>query len=190
MPSQGPNSGGTFVDDASIGTITWSNPGNAVASDNAYATAVLATSDVSHYLKATNFGFSIPTNDMIVTGILVEIERSGVGTADVQDSQLKIVKAGNIGGSQMRSSTAWPTTDTIAAYGGNGELWGLLWTPDDINAANFGVALAATDAAGANTAQVDQIRITVFYAGSNRIQSQAGNHRVNSGGMGQPDWVS
>lgn len=75
----GPNGTGTGADDASVGTITWSNPGNITASDNTYATNLTGCiTSVSHYLKATNFGFSVPAGATI-TGITVEIERKGTG---------------------------------------------------------------------------------------------------------------
>ena len=47
----------TVVDDASIGTDTWANPGNATASDNVYAQ--VSVGGFSHYLKATGFGFAM-----------------------------------------------------------------------------------------------------------------------------------
>lgn len=144
----GPNSPGTLVDDASIGTLPWGSPNNAAISDNSFASATedagssadpiwdnavrivkggsigstdkstgvnWASSDpnsyiryggssdlwgetwtvaqinasdfgialsghtnpeyqVTHYLKCTNFGFSIPS-ESIISGIAVEIER-------------------------------------------------------------------------------------------------------------------
>jgi hypothetical protein len=77
MANTSATSPGTMVDDATVGTVAWTNPTNAGASDNSYAT--IGTSGrcgvfTGHYLKATNFGFSIPVGATI-TGILVEIER-------------------------------------------------------------------------------------------------------------------
>lgn len=142
MSDTGRKNPGTMADDSAVGTIAWSNPDNAKASDNVYAIASsfgnaniqdkvvklttssgivgsnladiftywgvegyvsngsssekwglsLTPSDInstdfgmvlqvqayngtqSHYLKATNFGFSIPTN-ATVDGVLVEIEK-------------------------------------------------------------------------------------------------------------------
>jgi hypothetical protein len=77
--SNGPRNGGTFADDASIGTVTWTSPANAQYSDNIRASAILTTTyRVSHYLKATNFGFNIPGNATI-QGIQVDVERSVSG---------------------------------------------------------------------------------------------------------------
>src|SRR3989338_344188 len=59
---QGPNFPSSVVNDTSIGDTSWDNPGNATTSNNSYASITHLTSgDVTNYLKATNFGFSIPT---------------------------------------------------------------------------------------------------------------------------------
>ena len=56
----GPNSPGTTSTDATVGTITWSNTGNIVSSDDTRSNAVLNNNgDVTYYLTATNFGFAI-----------------------------------------------------------------------------------------------------------------------------------
>lgn len=67
-----PRTAGTLADDSAVGTITWTTPENADDSDDTYATAAVGT---SHYLKATNYGFNIPTSATI-TGVRVSIERS------------------------------------------------------------------------------------------------------------------
>lgn len=67
-----PRTAGTLADDSAVGTITWTTPENADDSDDTYATAAVGT---SHYLKATNYGFNIPTSATI-TGVRVSVERS------------------------------------------------------------------------------------------------------------------
>lgn len=152
--SIGPLSPGTMADDATVGTVAWTNPNNAKVSDNVYATADVTTgpacdnsiklvkggvisgtdlsagagyptsdaytsfgsssnlwglslvpgdinasnfgvavsakksdgSVITHYLKATNFGFTIPTG-AIINGVVVEVERynnalSSIGNID------------------------------------------------------------------------------------------------------------
>ena len=77
--TSGPLSPTTVVDDASFGGASWFPPGNAMASDNTYATTAPGGSP-THYLKATNFGFSIPSPAQIL-GIQVFVERkSSLGT--------------------------------------------------------------------------------------------------------------
>lgn len=76
----GPNNPATAVNDASAGTFTWTNPTNCFTSNDARATQ--SVQGLSHYLKATNFGFAIGVANNI-DGIRVDIERSTVGSSDV-----------------------------------------------------------------------------------------------------------
>jgi Tfp pilus assembly protein PilX len=52
----------------------WTTSSNIVSSNNSYATASIAASSTSANLDATNFGFSIPSGNMIV-GISASVER-------------------------------------------------------------------------------------------------------------------
>lgn len=70
--SVGPSSPTANGNDASIGTVAWSNRPFAMASDNSYATVANAT---SNYLSLTNFGFAIP-GGATIDGIEVSIEKS------------------------------------------------------------------------------------------------------------------
>lgn len=161
MATSGPNSPGTLADDSGVGTIAWSNPSNAASSNNSYATAALAISEVSHYLKATNFGFSIPGGSTI-NGITVEIEQSQTG-ALIKDHRVRIVKGGSIGSTDKAAAGNWTVMDGYITYGGAADLWGETWTDSDINATTFGVAIAAINNGAMATAQVDHIRITITY---------------------------
>lgn len=115
----------------------------------------------THYLKATNFGFSIPTGAAI-SGIVVEIERKESAANVARDNRVRIVKGGTIGTTDKASASEWPTTDTYATYGSDVDLWGETWTVADINSSNFGVAISAMGLGG-GTASIDHIRITVYY---------------------------
>jgi len=156
----GPNSPSTVVDDASIGTVAWSNPANARVSDDSYAQAILPVGTVSHYLKATDFGLLLPPGATPL-GILVEIERRRI--YPVVDYRVRIVKGGNIGSAERARAEIWPTSDAYAVYGGDSDLWDETWTPGDIE--TLGVALSATPSGtGASRfAQVDHIRMTLYY---------------------------
>lgn len=77
------------------------------------------------------------------------------------DHAVRLMKGGVIGGSNLASASAWPTSDAYASYGGATELWGQSWLLADINASNFGAALAARVQNG--TARVDHMRVTVYY---------------------------
>ena len=165
MASEGPKSPATTVDDASVGTVAWSTPNNSQASDNSYATATLVSPTQTHYLKATNFGFSIPSGATI-DGIVVEAEVSEIDIdGQGNDYRARIVKGGTIGATDKANATTWGTTDTYLSHGGITDLWGETWTAADINAANFGFALSAQLVTGTSLLpQIDHIRITVYYS--------------------------
>ena len=162
---------GTMANDTAVGTEAWSVVDNAKASDDNRAFNTSSFNDpvlpfITNYLKATNFGFEIPTGATI-NGILVEIERSErSGFGSVYDSEVKIVKAdGSIGTTNKAdTATAWTGTDSYFEYGASDDLWGETWTASDINDADFGAVLAANVFSGTFvSAGVDHIRITVYY---------------------------
>lgn len=158
---------GTVVDDTSFGSKAWSNESNAKSSDNAYATAALKAAEVSHFLKATNFGFGLPEN-AAVTAIYVSVERKASALSMIYDSQVRLCLNGEVlvGGSahDKASNQPWPTSDTTRIYGDPNPLWGLKWTPTQINSTGFGAAIN-TENLGASeaTASIDAISITVYY---------------------------
>lgn len=165
MASEGPNSPATAVDDAGVGTIAWTNPGNVLASDDVRATVALALNEISHYVKVTDFGFAIPAGATI-DGVIAEIERQANAATGIRDEEVKLVKGGTISGdNKADQATAWPqNTDAYRSYGGAADLWGLTWSDTDINATTFGVALACKNYdVPSRTGRVDHVRMTVHY---------------------------
>lgn len=183
MASSGPLSPGTLADDSGVGTQTWNNTGNAGASDDSYADVSLLFGQTSHYLKATNFGFAIPSGATI-DGIVVAIEKSATVGSSVVDSQVRIVKGGTIGATDKASGTNWPTTDAYSTYGSSSDLWGETWTHTDINASTFGAALSAAWVANTPTANVDHIRITVHYTDPATGSSSSSSRLLTTLGVG------
>lgn len=165
MATEGPLYAGAGADDSGVGTLTWSNTGNITAEDSSPA-GVSGKSATSHYLTATSFGFAIPTGSTI-DGITVEIRKRRLG--DLQsapsDVQVRIIKGGAIGATDRSSAVAWGTSYAYTTYGSSSDLWGETWTVTDINATDFGLALAVSFGAGKfnSGAQVDAVRITVTY---------------------------
>ena len=166
-------SGATFVDDASVGTVAWNNPANAGASDNSYADIGFGSGPRdSHYLKATNFGFTEVKGTIL--GVVMEFERKHKATGPgAHDGSIKLVKGGTIQGNDKAIAYpdfdgAWPSSDTYKSYGSSSDLWGLALTRDDIMASNFGVAIAAHlhDVHGGD---IDHIRLTVHYSFRRRL---------------------
>lgn len=156
-----------MADDATVGYIAWTNPNNAKVSDDSYATADCYG---THYLKATNFGFSVPTGATI-NGITAEFETKYIsGTENVYYGIVKIVKADGTIGSTNRGGNEALTWSYVAdhydLFGANNDLWGEIWTAEDINNYNFGVVITGNDpgdGSGSAVGGVDHIRITVYY---------------------------
>lgn len=118
----------------------------------------------SNYLKATNFGFSIPAGATI-NGIKVEIEQAVDTGAYSIESAVRIVKAdGSIGSTNKSTSAVVPSSDAYVTYGGASDLWGESWSSSDINDADFGVVVSFQGTDGITL--VDHIRITVYYTTS------------------------
>ena len=164
--SQGPLSPATSGTNNSIGTIDWSNTSNVFVSDgNRALSNNLTSGDVSYYLTATNFSFSIPAGASI-DGIIVEIQRSDAsGSGNIKDNIVKLIKGGAIVGVDKSSGGNWPSSDSYTSYGSSTNTWGSIFTSADINANDFGVAISINKigAPGINDGRINHIRITVYY---------------------------
>jgi len=173
------------------GGANWTNPGNAASSDNVYAT-VSVDGTVSDPLQCLNYGFSIPTGATIL-GIEVNIERRSSATPGSDDASVRLVKAGAVGGTDLQTNTAYPTTDTVETHGGSAQLWGQTWTPGNINATDFGVVITVQKASAAGAAQtvsIDEIEITVYYSTPSQARSPAAAGNCTTLGGGGANWTN
>ena len=167
--TDGPRDAGLGTNVASIGTETWLTPENITQAGYPYATTstLYHRHRFSNYLQGTQYGFAIPDN-VTITGIEVTINRkANATTPNILDVAVSLVKAGAIVGDNKASPEVWPATFTAVTYGGPTDLWGITWTPSDINSADFGVVLAVgrdnyND--GPRWATVDTMQIKVYYA--------------------------
>lgn len=159
MASQGPLGCGTGADDAGVGTLSWTNVSNITADDGNNATANSAGSGTTHYLKATNFGFTIPSGATI-NGLVVDWKRHA-SSGTITDNRIRVIKGGVIGATEEGSGSTWNTTEETDTFGGSAVLWGETWTTADINASNFGFAMSAN--INANQARVNYVQATVYY---------------------------
>ncbi|MBI2595268.1 glycosyltransferase [Candidatus Daviesbacteria bacterium] len=167
--STGPNSPSSCADDGAVGTLTWTNDSNATAQDD--QTAVMQGTDngTSEYEECVGFSFNLAPTDT-VAGVLLEadIYSSGTSTRPIIDNSVKLSQAGTITGNDQATTDAWPTsdTDTYTSWGSSSNLWGVSWTPADINDPNFGAGISArktTTAGNPGTGKIDHVRMTVYY---------------------------
>lgn len=190
----GPSFAGTGADDSSVGTVTWSNPTNVTASDNTRANVTTTTaSETSHYIKATNFGFSIGGGT--VDGILCEVEQFGTfvgGSSVPNENSIRLVNgAGTIIGDNKSTSAALPNgsgNEAFVSYGGSADTWSASLTPSDINDTDFGCVYSVdlnSDGADDSDGFVDSIRITVTHSpgvgGRRRIITRNAGTVITSG---------
>ena len=174
---------GTAADDAAIGSIAWLGINSIKVADTSYAYASIISGSPSHYAKATNFGFAIPTGATI-DGIIAEA-RVGVtdGLGTTQDNAVRIVKAdGTIGATDKSNTTQWASLAYLS-HGGATDKWGETWTEADIEDVDFGFALSAknNDTEDGDMAKIEHVRMTVYYTegGSNTCTySGTGNWNV------------
>ena len=138
----------------------WATPGEIVTSDNVYAESYGDSTESSQVLTASAFGFTLPTNALVV-GIQVDIERKRGGNP-VTDNSVRLVKAGTPVGDNASRTEIWLFTEGTITFGGANDLWGTTWTYGDINNAGFGVALIV-NMVNLGYASVDHIQITVTY---------------------------
>lgn len=157
--SSATNITGTGANQTGIGSNAWTLPNRIQVNDGTFSPAVCP----SNYLKATNFGFSIPSNATI-EGIVVNVDRSASVVNTVTEAEIKLLKAGTIVGNNAATVNYWPTTAAVASYGSSSGLWGTTWTYSDINDTNFGVVLATQSSPTGKTGYVDYISITVYYS--------------------------
>ena len=183
-----PNPPSAATNDATLGSVDWSNPGNVVADDGTAATAALTTggSTTSKYLKATGFGFNIPSSATI-TGVMAEVERyKDVSTNKIQDAAIRLVKANSVVGNSQSSNTVLTSVPTYRSYGHDTNLWGTSLTPSDVNSTTFGLAYSAsfTSGSGTTNVNVDHIRLTVYYTDTNGDAIQFANSSAGVDGTG------
>ena len=138
----GPNDPSIVNDNTTVGTIGWTTLNKVKASDDVYATTILDDNEISYYIKATDFNFSIPTG-AIIDGITVKIEKSATTAKRIKDYSVRIVIGGNIKSEEKADASRRGISDSYTTYGSDSDLWGEKWTTDAINRTGFGVAISA-----------------------------------------------
>ena len=129
------------------------------------AELVLWSDPYRDHLRVTDFRFEIPDAAEIL-GISVTVRRAAGGPNEAVDAGVHLIKNGVAGSSDRSLPMTWSGPDLVnVTYGGPTDLWNETWTPADVNAAGFGVALAAgfTQTAGNGRAYVDIVYATVHY---------------------------
>ena len=156
-------SGVSFTNDATVGTIDWSNPGNAAADDGSYASVLLSTTQVSKYLMVKNVTWN-HTHPIGCT--LVGLEVKAIRYASIQgmgDNSIRAVKDGAVFGDDKIDIYWLLTPDEEKIYGDSSDDWGGL-VMDDTDSDQFGVAISVINLAGSNnTAYINAVLFKRYY---------------------------
>jgi hypothetical protein len=156
-----------------FGTAVWQNP-SAITKPDGNCAYIASPGAISDYLMANVFGFTIPS-DASINGIVVYFYRKGTAEGLQSDYSLKIVQDWSVVGKDHASSAPWPTNWTLASYGNSSDLWGLSWTPSQINADGFGVAISTqNNLTTGNDCCIDYVEMSVYYSGGDTTNAQAG----------------
>jgi hypothetical protein len=164
---------GSLVNTDNAGAPSWSNPGNAAASDNSYATVTI--SGASDWLDVTDFGFAIPSGATIDN---VKVEAECKASAGFSGLVFALLLGGttspspsthgdNLDGAFVGTSDAYMSLSKPPGTGGlPSASWGTLVTDVQVNASTFGCRLRANYVGKSNvTVSIDHVRITVTYTG-------------------------
>lgn len=118
----------------------------------------------THYLQTGDYGFNIPERAEIV-GIEVHIEKKRSVLGHVEDAEVRLTRNGTLVGENRATSQRWPAENQVTAYGTPTDLWGVTFTPADINNNGFGVAISALMKPFGNfqTAEIGAISITAYW---------------------------
>ncbi len=170
-----------------LGSRAWGVTGNAARSDNTYSSAFV-DGTTSEYLYCSHFGFAIPTGSYI-QGIVVDTERKSNRTTNggSRDASVRLINANRmLAGNDRANPTIYGTTDLYDTHGNASDLWGVSWTPSDINDSDFGVAIAVTKPSSsgfAHRVRIDHIRITVYYSSIPTVPMCTNTVATNTAGV-------
>jgi hypothetical protein len=146
------------------GGSAWANPGNITADDGTNASCAVGTAAggvTGDTLRGSTLGFAVP-GGATITGIELRVQLSFGGSASTIDS-VNIGKDDSTLGTAKTPGTALTSTPTDYDFGSSSDLWGLSWTPAEINASTLqGLLVVASAGAGASVS-CDAMWMNVHY---------------------------
>lgn len=151
----------------------WSDPGNAAAPDDSYATVALSVgSPNSDLLRSVAYDFSSIPTGVTITGLGATIEAKYTGaSAGAKIGSAQIVDGGFGVGNIDNTDKTLTTSDVDYTYGGSGVLWGITPSRADLDA-EFGYQIVAVRTSGDPTVGVDFTPFTVFWTETRELTNR------------------
>lgn len=165
MPSQ-TRRPSTIADAGTGGTLSWTNPSNAGATDGAYASVSFSGNEAtSNWLYCSGFGVSSPTDATNRALVLYVVRKATVASRVLIDPY--ILFGGTVQNDSIGAGGYFTTSDATETHFSL-DLSG--YTPAQINGSGFGIALRVEFHNDFNTsdciAYVDDIYFTYSYDGT------------------------
>lgn len=148
------------------GTVAWGNPTYAGADDALRATCVL-NEQGSQYLRGSSFDFagqSIP-GGATITGVEARISRYQTDAGAQRDLNVLLADYTDFDPLSLNRAKpdSWPTTETLAVYGGQNDTWGLTLTKALLETSSFALLLLATRDVGSTVLAVNYMQLRAHY---------------------------
>ena len=138
-----------------------------------FLTCFQSTCYRSRYLTAYNFGFNIPQN-AVIEGVTIDVIGVPDANGAVRDCTIALRRdnLNNLYGTNMAGNAPWNVNNPQHTYGAPDDLWGLTWTPADVNSPDFGTYIKLQNTSNNfHTVDVDAVFITVNYSLNMEVHS-------------------
>lgn len=176
------------TNNATSGTVAWTNPGNITSSNDVYATVTVTNNvlmpESSQWLEGNTFGLSVP-GTATITGIEVTVEGQKTGGTAGAFVYIRLALAGvalNVTQKLDGAGSYGNGSDVTVTYGGVNDSWGTTFSPANVNSAGFGVdvQLRAVGSVGSDIDfSIDHITVKVYYTfGASGLLSVVGAFQI------------
>jgi hypothetical protein len=175
---------GTVTEDTSVGTATFTNPGNVATVGGSVTTIAWATgTHTSSRLKCTNWGFTsahIPSGSTI-DGLEFRYQRQENGTTDnLQTTEIYHIDSSGVlqTGTNSGDVGEWPTgaLATVTVGGPTNKMGYNSATQSDVTDADFGISFRCGTIGSGTTPDgtIDSFELRIYYT-----EAGATNHALN-----------
>lgn len=158
----------TIVDAAGVGTVAWSDPGEATADPaSGMASVTLPSGVTSHYLLATGLGLEdLVPEAADILGVEARLFVMSTPYPSAMDDHVLLVMAGSVAKVGDQKKQAPWTQGEWRTYGGIGNFFGQTLTRADVVNSGFGLAISVTNPSDTTevTASAAGLVMGVYYA--------------------------
>lgn len=167
MATEGPNNPDTVENKTGRGTIAWSavTLGNAVSSNDSYATVMLTALAESNYILFRDFDFTAMSDDAEITEVRIDVEIKG-STTGASIKGARIWNAGAFEGDFETWGYSITTSDSVGDFSRTTIQWDVSLTGAEVKSTDFGVGITVEAGAAPLTVSVDVGTCTVTYIDS------------------------